>query len=185
MKATRSKTRYLILGLLTEGPLSGYEIKKVVDIRFSYFWSESYGQIYPELARLAQEGLAEEYSAEGESRKEKKRYQITDRGADALREWLQLPVEKEVVRFELLLKLFFSGQLPAQAVADHIKAFELAHKRQLELFRRFEQELQETRHPGDNHEEVLMVLLFGQKVGSAYVEWSQEVLKRLEEKAQA
>ena len=43
----KRKTRYVILGLLLEGSLSGYDIKKIIDTRFSFFWSESYGQLYP------------------------------------------------------------------------------------------------------------------------------------------
>lgn len=53
------KTRYVILGLLNEEPLSGYDIKKIIDIRMSFFWQESYGQIYPELSKLREEGLIE------------------------------------------------------------------------------------------------------------------------------
>ncbi len=54
------KTRFVILGLLNEEPLSGYDIKKIIDIRMSFFWQESYGQIYPELGKLREEGLIEQ-----------------------------------------------------------------------------------------------------------------------------
>lgn len=57
------KTRFVILGLLNEEPLSGYDIKKIIDIRMSFFWQESYGQIYPELAKLRKEGLIEQICA--------------------------------------------------------------------------------------------------------------------------
>ena len=54
------QTDYVILGLLAEQPLSGYQIKKIVDIRFQFFWSESFGQIFPALKSLALAGLVEE-----------------------------------------------------------------------------------------------------------------------------
>ena len=54
------QTDYVILGLLAEQPLSGYQIKKIIDIRFSFFWSESFGQIFPALKSLASEGFVEE-----------------------------------------------------------------------------------------------------------------------------
>ncbi len=60
------KTRFVILGLLNEEPLSGYDIKKIIDIRMSFFWQESYGQIYPELAKLREEGLVEQISGSAE-----------------------------------------------------------------------------------------------------------------------
>ena len=46
------QTDYVILGLLSEAPLSGYAIKKIVDLRFRFFWSESFGQIFPALRAL-------------------------------------------------------------------------------------------------------------------------------------
>ena len=42
----------VILGLLAVRPLSGYDIKAIVDRSTRFFWAASYGQIYPELRRL-------------------------------------------------------------------------------------------------------------------------------------
>ena len=61
--ASLRQTDYVILGLLGERPMSGYEIKKVVDIRFRFFWNESFGQIFPSLKRLLEEGLIAEAEA--------------------------------------------------------------------------------------------------------------------------
>jgi DNA-binding PadR family transcriptional regulator len=46
------QTDYVILGLLSEAPMTGYTIKRLIDIRFKFFWNESYGQLYPELRAL-------------------------------------------------------------------------------------------------------------------------------------
>ena len=54
-----SPTAYVILGMLAWGPLSGYDIKAVVDRSVRFFWAASYGQIYPELKRLSEAGLIE------------------------------------------------------------------------------------------------------------------------------
>ena len=40
---------YVILGTLARRPLTGYEIKQVVDHSTRFFWAASYGQIYPDL----------------------------------------------------------------------------------------------------------------------------------------
>ena len=40
-------------------PMCGYEIKGLVDNSTRFFWAASYGQIYPELRRLAEAGLIE------------------------------------------------------------------------------------------------------------------------------
>ena len=47
-----SPTAYVILGMLGWRPMSGYEIKSIVDKSTRFFWAASYGQIYPELRRL-------------------------------------------------------------------------------------------------------------------------------------
>ena len=54
-----ARTRFLILGLLAEGPCSGYDIRRITLARFGFFWSESFGQIYPCLMRMEAEGLVE------------------------------------------------------------------------------------------------------------------------------
>ncbi len=54
-----SPTAYVILGTLGWRPMSGYEIKSIVDKSTRFFWAASYGQIYPELRRLAAAGLIE------------------------------------------------------------------------------------------------------------------------------
>ena len=54
-----SPTAYVILGMLGWRPMSGYEIKSLVDKSTRFFWAASYGQIYPELRRLAEAGLIE------------------------------------------------------------------------------------------------------------------------------
>ena len=52
-----SPTGRVILGFLAVEPRSGYDIKEQVDKSTRFFWAASYGQIYPELKRLAGDGL--------------------------------------------------------------------------------------------------------------------------------
>ena len=55
--AARRKTRFAILGLLSWKPMSGYDIKKLIEMGLQYFWQESYEQLYPTLEALVAEGL--------------------------------------------------------------------------------------------------------------------------------
>ena len=73
-----SATAYVILGMVSREARSGYEIKALVDGTTRFFWAASYGQIYPELKRLAAAGLIEGVDA---PRGERKRtvYAITPR----------------------------------------------------------------------------------------------------------
>lgn len=56
--ARQNKSQYALLGMLTLGEMSGYDIKKLFDTSLRNFWGESFGQIYPILRRLVREGLA-------------------------------------------------------------------------------------------------------------------------------
>jgi DNA-binding PadR family transcriptional regulator len=111
-----SPTAYVILGMLRNEPRSGYEVKRVVDRSTRFFWAASYGQIYPELRRLAKAGLVE-----GESRptggRKRTVYRLTDAGREELRRWLDRPPERLELRDEGLLKLFFAGAAgPGKAI---------------------------------------------------------------------
>ena len=103
------QTDYVILGLLAEQPLSGYQIKKIVDIRFSFFWSESFGQIFPALKSLAGAGLAKERPQEGGNGRACERTKSRALGGWRSWTWLAQPVEKESLRLEILLKTYFSN----------------------------------------------------------------------------
>ncbi|MDP4093708.1 MAG: PadR family transcriptional regulator [Bacillota bacterium] len=183
LSTSKNKTKYLILGLLSEQPLSGYEIKKIVDIRFSFFWNESFGQIYPELKKLEAEGLARMLETLNEDGKQKssKKFSITQAGQKELEKWLKEPVEKEMVRYELLLKLYFSNSISGSTMLEHIREFQIIHRKQQMIFDKFEEELNRDIDMHENHRAILMVLNFGQKVWKAYDEWCNEVISIIDQ----
>ncbi len=73
----------VILGLISLGPRSGYEIKATVDRSTRFFWAASYGQIYPELRRLERDGLIEGEDAPNGARP-RRVYRLTQAGRDEL-----------------------------------------------------------------------------------------------------
>lgn len=176
------QTDYVILGLLEEGPLSGYDIKKIIDWRFSFFWNESFGQIFPSLKRLSLEGYICKLD-EKENLRKKLRYKITDQGLKKLQEWLVEPVQTESLRLEILIKLYFSDNMDPLQMLEHIALFEQSHRRDLMILNAFEKELTSKLHDDVNHPTVLRVIDFGQKVNQAYIAWSEETKHFLKEKA--
>ncbi|HEY1355386.1 MAG TPA: PadR family transcriptional regulator [Solirubrobacterales bacterium] len=115
-----SPTAYVILGMVSTRPRSGYEIKAAVDESTRRFWAASYGQIYPELKRLSEAGLVTGVeSPRGERRRTV--YTITDAGMERLKEWLRQPPEMSEMREEGLLKLFFSGVLERDEASETLR----------------------------------------------------------------
>jgi DNA-binding PadR family transcriptional regulator len=102
-----SPTAKVILGMVRLGKRTGYEMKQLVDISTRFFWAASYGQIYPELKRLEQDGLVagEDASTNGRQRRA---FDLTDAGEAALEDWLRSPeVGVYEYRDEGMLKVFF------------------------------------------------------------------------------
>jgi len=121
-----SPTAYVILGLVSKEPRSGYEIKAVVDGSTRFFWAASYGQIYPELKRLAEAGLVSGAEAPTGGRR-RTVYEITADGEEELRTWLRQPPETFEMREEGLLKLFFANLLPPEEAVEILRAMR-AHR---------------------------------------------------------
>src|SRR5437588_12221680 len=111
-QAILTPTGRVILGMIALGKRTGYDRKQLVDSSTRHFWAASYGQIYPELRRLEQQGLIRGRS-EPTGERARKVYELTDAGTQALRDWLGAGEEPLYeVRDEGLLKLVFPHALP-------------------------------------------------------------------------
>jgi len=84
-----SRTPFVVLGILgiVKKPLSGYDIKQIIDGTISHFWSESYGQIYPVLKRLAAEKLIRARVVK-KDRRNRIVYTLTAKGRKRLGSWM-------------------------------------------------------------------------------------------------
>jgi PadR family transcriptional regulator, regulatory protein AphA len=114
------RTRYVVLGMLAQGPANGYALRQRIEASVGNFWQESFGQLYPTLKELSRSGLVTS-SAEKGARKGARSYAITASGKLALRQWLARGPQPVPERNELLLKVFFAALSPAE-VRAHVLA---------------------------------------------------------------
>ena len=169
-----SATAYVILGMLRHEPRSGYDIKAVVDKSTRFFWAASYGQIYPELRKLAAAGLVD---GEPQATGGRKRtvYRLTEAGRAELERWLGEPPQVLELRDEGLLKLFFGA---AGAPGDAIAAVQARQ-------RTFEEKLAQLRAiesmvaAGDDPYPYL-VLRYGIESSEQTIEWCKRAQAELE-----
>jgi DNA-binding PadR family transcriptional regulator len=131
-----SPTARVILGMLGFWPMSGYEIKTLVDNSTRFFWAASYGQIYPELKRLSEAGLIVGSDVPTGGRK-RTVYEITADGEEELRAWLRQEPEVFEMRDEGLLKLFFADALPRGEALEILRSMrarrQAVHQQLLDL----------------------------------------------------
>ena len=96
--------RYALLGALADQPRTGYELLKHFQQSLAYAWPASHSQIYPELARLQEDGLIEQTGA---GARNSKTYAVTEPGLDQLRTWLRETQPDRRVRSDAALRTFF------------------------------------------------------------------------------
>jgi len=163
-------TAYVILGFVRSEPRSGYEIKALVDNSTRFFWAASYGQIYPELKRLAEAGLIAGKNLPTGGRK-RTVYEITADGEEELRAWLRQPPHTFEMRDEGLLKLFFADALPRQEALEILRSIKAQRLVMNERLRAIEQ------MKGEIEDPFPMIVLQG---GLEFTEWFAEWCERME-----
>lgn len=177
--ANEKKIDQVILGLLSHESLTGYEIKKRIDTMLKYFWSASYGSIYPTLSALVQDGFALKKETV-ENGRDKIIYTITDAGRRHLKEWLNIPVTKDEIHYETLLKLFFGNVAGTQISLKHIENFEKKTKSELPYLQEAVRTLKGIRGD-DAHKYYMLTAMFGVKVYQAFLKWCDEAKQILKE----
>jgi DNA-binding PadR family transcriptional regulator len=168
-----SATAYVILGMVSKEARSGYEIKGVVDNTTRFFWAASYGQIYPELKRLAEAGLVEGIDSPTGGRK-RTVYKITAGGEAELKDWLRQPPETYEMREEGLLKLFFANVLPPEEAVPILRAMRAHRLAAAERLRAMEPGAREKEDPFP-----LMVLRGGIEFTEWFADWCERMERQL------
>ena len=172
-------TARVILGRLKLGAPTGYEIKKAIDGSTRFFWTASYGQIYPELKRLQKEGLVR---SREEPRGQVKRtfYELTPKGEEALREWL---TDSENMIFEVrdegLLRLFFSDVLSEEDVLANLRVQQQLFDLVLAQFREIEGVARGGAEDGLGYPYLVL------RYGLDYITWARDWYAEIERRIEA
>ncbi len=123
--------KYAILGLLHYEEMHGYRIKEHIEKNFGHMWSINFGQIYPNLKKLEQEGLVSMGKSvqNGQKGPPKKLYSLTDKGREAFTDWLSESPEKSMLlRDPFLMRFVFFGfgdkERALELLDDQIRSWE-------------------------------------------------------------
>ena len=171
----------VILGLLSHGDLTGYEIKKQIDEGIRFFWKGSFGSIYPALSGMEEAGQVVRLPDDSTGGREKIRYRITERGRAALRDWLRDEQFSNDLKYETLLKLYFGGAEGRDVSIRNIELFERQVSSDLQILKWYKSNLERALEDRD-HVHYYLTVTFGIDTYETYLKWCAKAKKLLAEK---
>jgi PadR family transcriptional regulator, regulatory protein AphA len=124
--------RFALLGLLSDQPMSGYDLTKRFEESLGNVWPARHSQIYPELNRLNDEGLIEIVE---EGPRGRKVYESTAAGQAAVKEWLTETEPEWTLRSEPMLRSFFLWMLEPEDARAHLHAYRCWYEERLAVYR--------------------------------------------------
>ena len=110
--------RLPLLALLAKEPAHGYELKARLEQTFGDAYpSPNIGQVYVTLQRLERSGLVRGQDVVQSDRPNKRVYELTPAGQEALATWAEEPSDGPLVRDDFFMKLVLG---PQAGVADRL-----------------------------------------------------------------
>jgi DNA-binding PadR family transcriptional regulator len=102
--------KYGVLGLLSEEPMHGYEVKSRFEAMLGGSWEVNIGQVYATLQRLERDGLVRAAGERGD--RGKLAYEVSEQGRAALETWLAQPDSgPQQLHEEIYVKLLLATRL--------------------------------------------------------------------------
>jgi PadR family transcriptional regulator, regulatory protein AphA len=138
---------HVILGWLSTGPGSGYDLVRQLDQGLGWFWSAPHSQIYPLLKRMESEGLIRSRSEIVGEKLEKRIYEVTPAGVEEVRRWAAEPVRYAPNRDVERLKLIFGDGGDLADIRRHVLQHREHFTRRRETLREFYETLVSRQHP--------------------------------------
>jgi DNA-binding PadR family transcriptional regulator len=103
-----------ILGLLKERAMHGYELKRQLGQRLGFFWTVSFGSLYPTLRKLETAGAVERVPDTDARSRRRQVYRITERGEAAFLELIGQGSSSAWEEEKFPLRFAFFRYLPAE-----------------------------------------------------------------------
>jgi DNA-binding PadR family transcriptional regulator len=163
-----------MLGMLTRGEHSGYDLLKRIERGVGFFWTPAKSQLYTVLPKLVERGLLKARRVEQDKRPDKTLYRITPAGRRALREGLE-QAAPAVDRNSLELRIFFGDHMRPGAVRRMIEARRDSQAAHLAVLEQIESEIdvEKDLYP-------YLTLLAGKENAKAAIRWAEQALELLD-----
>jgi DNA-binding PadR family transcriptional regulator len=176
-----------LLGLLNYKPMTGYDLKKILDHPMGFFWIAQMSQIYRELNKLEEEGLVKSEIIPQEKRPDRKVYQLTKEGRETFLNWLnKFPDQlSQTCRSRFLMRIFFSSKIKLDELAFEIKRYKKEIEEHLRYLNKVEQWINDYSREKKFKEDAFywsLIVKKEYKSIAAGIEWADECLHLIEQK---
>src|ERR1700692_1193449 len=165
-----------ILVLLTERPMTGYELAKTFDTSIGFFWRADHQQIYRELTRLRDRGHIQGREVVQSGKPNKLVYTLTQEGRAALRHWAARPSVPASIKDDLLVRIYALDSVDVEPLRTDLMARLEHHRDRLSRFER----ILKSRFPQGAASLAETGKLLGLRMGlrheRAVVEWCEEAI---------
>jgi PadR family transcriptional regulator, regulatory protein AphA len=132
-KTTLTDAEYAVLGLLTSGEASGYELSANAQQNVDLILAPAKSRIYSVLPGLLARGLLTRRPVAQETRPNKQLYRLSERGWEAFRDWLN-DTSSHLSRRQILLKVFFGEHADRDALLAQLRSFRQGAEEKLVFF---------------------------------------------------
>ena len=168
--------RYLALGLLTQQPMSGYDIKRRLKPLAWLIGSPSFGNLYPILRSLLQDNLVMVEVLLHQNKPPRKIYTITQAGRQALQTWTEQPAApRTTVLKTFVMRLILAGHFTRSSLAGYLRQ----RRSQVSDYQAaLNQSIQELGEPTDL--EHRLATDYGLAIANAELHWLDDVLDHLD-----
>jgi PadR family transcriptional regulator AphA len=165
--------RHVLLGALADHPRTGYGLLRHFEQSLAYAWPASHSQIYPELARLLQEGLIAETET---GPRNSRTYAVTDAGLGEIRRWLTETTPDRKVRSDAAVRTFFLWLLEPDDARAQLER-EHAHSRR--ILAELQAIREEPRGPTRKEHAFLLALEGGIRSTETRIAWLEWALEQV------
>ena len=180
--ARTKQTELAVLCVLGLHPMTGYAVRAAIRDQLGFFWSESFGQIYPTLSELVKEGAIEK--REG-PRARSSTFALTPLGRDRLASMLAEPDQPVPRRNGLLLRLFFGHTLGPEVCRSLLERTRDEATELVETYRAVRAEIEADPEYPEHRAYWLITVSAGEHTARATVAWAEESLALLESNREA
>jgi DNA-binding PadR family transcriptional regulator len=169
-------TGLAVLGALSVQPMSGYAVRAAITGTLGHFWSESFGQIYPTLARLEAEALI---VRDADGKTSGSTFRLTPSGRARLVDLLHEPIAAAPPRNGTLLRLFFGGLLGVDECRAILRNARARAEQQLATLDAIRHGLEAETAADPDARYRLVTVIAGQHSARAAIAWADESLALL------